>query len=842
VNELDPDSIEAFVAQLADGRRIDWEHAKAVLPEEYVERLIRVDQLMQTIRSGPEGTDAEFEKLTNWGHLQVHESLGQGQFGEVFRAFDPILQRDVALKLSRSQSIQADPRSWIAEARRLARVRHPNVLAVHGADIHDGVPGLWADRVRGQSLAEYLQEHPFSRPERLRIQLRLAEAVRAVHNEGLAHGDIKPANVLVDHDDRPILMDFGAARELHDDSDSKRSIGTPLFMAPERLAGAPASSAADVFALGAVLVFMATGTAPFVAETLDELMELHRKNDSGWSRHPSITGADRRLLLDMLNPDPDRRPSADEVVHQLERIQSAPARRRRAGAVATIILLLSGGLATALIGFFNVRSAEQETAAMNELLRDVLAAPRANELGRNTRVVDVLDLALFESGRRFDDQPEIQARVQALVGSTYENLGLDDQAQPLLDQAYAFYLDQLGEDHPEVIALLDPMARAYRGQGKLDEAEALWNRALALSDPTTSEGRNEQMLAHVGLANLAMQRNALDLALTELDQALALHLDEGTAHSALLARMLKGLVLFRSGSMAEAEVLAVEALDESLRLNGPRHINTLVARNRLIEIRIGLNQSESTEPMARENLALAMDWLGADDGLTVTTQITLSNLLAELGKTDESLALLDDAVIGAERAFPSDAPNTLMLAVNRAARNLELGRPERTVELAMPLQQQLETSSIPVGQLLWINGLNLVEALVQTGRFEEARLRATNQRAELSTSFGPAHPLSAIAASYEAAALNRLGQLEAAEELLETSVEQLTASIGAQNPQTLLAQGWQALNLHDLGRRDLAGEQMASVLQSARSSLGDDHYRVRDLEALAALMTASASE
>ncbi|MEM1081190.1 MAG: serine/threonine-protein kinase, partial [Pseudomonadota bacterium] len=344
----DEHAVDFFVAQLADGADIDWQLARSELSEALLERLIRLDRLVRTLRAGPaKNVATTLPERSSWGHLLVHESLGRGQYGEVFRAFDPVLQRDVALKLSLDDKVHGDPQSWIAEARRLARVRHPNVLAVHGADVHDSVPGLWADRVQGESLAVYLATHTPSRAQRLQLQLSLAEAVRAVHDQGLAHGDIKPANVLIDNNERPILMDFGAARELKDNASTGQLIGTPLFMAPERLAGGPASSAADVFALGAVIVFMNTGRAPFDADSFEALQKQHELDQTAWSRHPAMSRSDRQLLTAMLHRNPERRPGMNEVIERIERMHSAPERRRRVSAVATIMLLLMGGLATA---------------------------------------------------------------------------------------------------------------------------------------------------------------------------------------------------------------------------------------------------------------------------------------------------------------------------------------------------------------------------------------------------------------------------------------------------------------------------------------------------------------
>src|SRR5262249_55400196 len=118
--------------------------------------------------------------IFRWGHLHVLSKLGSGSFGEVFRAFDPALQREVALKLWRiDPALEAE--SFLAEARRLARVSHPNVLSVHGADQHDGRLGMWTDLLTGKTLEQWIDvEGPMAAREAAGMGIELCRAVAAV--------------------------------------------------------------------------------------------------------------------------------------------------------------------------------------------------------------------------------------------------------------------------------------------------------------------------------------------------------------------------------------------------------------------------------------------------------------------------------------------------------------------------------------------------------------------------------------------------------------------------------------------------------------------------------------
>jgi predicted ATPase len=220
------------------------------------------------------------EPIFLWGPLRVLEKIGEGGFGEVYRAFEPILQREVAVKLSREDRASQPTTQGMpmAEARRLARVRHPNVLTIHGIEEHDGRAGIWTEYVRGATLETLLNENgPLVEAELLRIGTAICRALSAVHAVGVVHGDIKTSNVMREAGGRIVLMDFGAGVDLgpfvgHDMGPAGSVTGTPLIMAPELLEGRPLSFASDVYAVGVLLYRLASGRYPHVAANLDQLI------------------------------------------------------------------------------------------------------------------------------------------------------------------------------------------------------------------------------------------------------------------------------------------------------------------------------------------------------------------------------------------------------------------------------------------------------------------------------------------------------------------------------------------------------------------------------------------
>jgi tRNA A-37 threonylcarbamoyl transferase component Bud32 len=220
--------------RIADGTPIDWRAIGAsATPDEaeVLDYLRELERLAQMLATGTAGTAASYESLfhgasltadetpapVTWGPLAIIEKVGRGTYGDVYRARDPKLDRPVALKLLRRREKGADAleSAVIEEGRLLARVRHPNVVTVHGAERIDGRVGLWMEFIgAGRTLEDELREKgPFSADEVTAVGRDLAAALVAVHRAGLLHRDVKAQNVLRDAG-RVVLGDFGTGLEV----------------------------------------------------------------------------------------------------------------------------------------------------------------------------------------------------------------------------------------------------------------------------------------------------------------------------------------------------------------------------------------------------------------------------------------------------------------------------------------------------------------------------------------------------------------------------------------------------------------------------------------------------
>lgn len=268
-----------------------------------------------------------------WGHLEILKKLGQGHFGEVYLCRDPSLDRVVALKLfrddtgSRQRATPLFLKRIEREGRLLARVEHPNVLRVYGVGVHGGAVGLWMEYVRGKTLAEVMRSQGrYGAREASVVGADICAALAAVHAHGVLHRDIKAQNVIREDGGRIILMDFGAGHDLIDASRDQGDqvaapAGTPLYMAPELLAGEAATVRSDLYNVGVLLFHLVTGSYPVRADSLAELKHKHERGEVTLLRdlRPDLPARFVRAVETALQADPARRfGSAGEMQRTLE--------------------------------------------------------------------------------------------------------------------------------------------------------------------------------------------------------------------------------------------------------------------------------------------------------------------------------------------------------------------------------------------------------------------------------------------------------------------------------------------------------------------------------------------
>jgi serine/threonine-protein kinase len=443
-----------------------------------------------------------------WGEFRLLERVGHGGFGEVYRAWDPRLEREIALKLLLPSSVSGDEeyKALLREARALASVQHPNIVHVYGIDRHDGRVGFWTDFVHGKTLSALIRaQGPFGYREAALIGLDVSRALSAVHKTGILHRDIKPENVMREEGGRILLMDFGLSTLPH----LQGSIsGSPNFMAPELFQGTAASVASDIYAMGVLLYYLVTGEHPVKV-----------------SKRPfaEVVAAisERRPLIDLR---PDLPESFLRTVNVATEID--PAKR----------FTTAGQLATAL--------AESLGASVpSEILTS--PAPKRNRISRWAREAIIATLVLAAAIGfgvwTGTIQRWMHPQTASVPAGTPANIYDDYQkAQDLLQRSYKdANIDAAAKGFQQVLQQDPSFALAAAGLGNawflqyrntkdpklLDQARAETMKALQL-DPNLAP-------PYVTLARMAAMQGQIALARQQVQKAIALDPHSADAYGAL---------------------------------------------------------------------------------------------------------------------------------------------------------------------------------------------------------------------------------------------------------------------------------------------------------------------
>lgn len=249
--------------------------------------------------------------LKNWEHYKIEVLLGQGGMGRVYKAFDPKLNRHVALKFIRSDNENLKKR-FVREAKAQAQIEHDNVCKIYETGEVDGNPYIAMQLIQGETLPKILAE--LSIEQKVLIMQKIADAVHHAHRIGIIHRDIKPSNILVERREdgsyRPFIMDFGIAREISDPGMTATDvvIGTPSFMAPEQMTTNAVDRRTDVYGLGATMYYVFSGQAPFKGSGMEILAKLSSEDPIPLSKTTSSIPSDLDVMVSKcLEKDPSLR-------------------------------------------------------------------------------------------------------------------------------------------------------------------------------------------------------------------------------------------------------------------------------------------------------------------------------------------------------------------------------------------------------------------------------------------------------------------------------------------------------------------------------------------------------
>ncbi len=837
----DPGSgaIERLAGLVAEGRDIDWDHELLSNPE--ARRQIENLRVLARLAAGPTASPSAVDEPTTWGHLERLEPLGSGGFGSVYRAFDPVLQRHVALKLRRlaGNDQKPDAFAFIEEARRLARVRHPHVLGVHGADIHDGLPGLWCDLIEGGTLEDELASSPGparAHTRALEVGAALASALEAVHAAGLAHGDVKASNVAVEPDGRVVLLDFGASSAYAGPSPA-RAAGSPLSAAPERLAGQPLQPSADVYGLGVVLYrILAAGAYPIPAASLEELQLRHSQGSAELAAR-KLRGPLRQLVASLLAVEPRDRPTAREVIDALSDIAVAPQRRRRRLAIAVALV----GLGTAVIGLgvglgtarLERDRAKQQAARAQEvqnLIVDLFrASDPAQSRGEETTARELLERAVQRIDEGLVAHPAVQAQLLGVVGEVYRTLGRYDHAVELLERAEDLARANATVEPLLVARVLHLLGEALTAAGRYDEGEAALREALSLQRDLA--GARSLEVAETSDA-LAVNRHAVsqwDEAGALLEQALEIFTSElGPSSPAALGSLGNlATIAFERGDFVVAVERSQQVVDLRFAVHGENHPGVAAALTTLASAQRRAGRLAEARRSLERSLVIKRQVFDPGHPSIVTSLNNLGATLASLGDYAEAAEIFRQALELDRVALGDDHPTTARSRENLAGMLIHVGGVDEATAL---LDQAAPITRATADPVSWAAHLSVRSWLEERRGDASAAIRAADGAiAAIHDTLGAQHPRTTILRA-------RRARLEPNPEArwvqLDQALRDQIAVLPADHLEVASTRIELGATLIELGSPDHAAEQLALAATALKLTVPADHWRLAEVAAL----------
>lgn len=591
--------------------------------------------------------------------------IHEGGQGIVYRAKQRSTDREVAIKVLRSgpHVFRGEQVRFAQEARILARLKHPNIVAVHDYGGARGYRYLVMDLVEGVPLDVYLREHEIDQQAKLSLFATICDAVHAAHLVGVIHRDLKPSNILVTSDGQPYVVDFGLAKLWEDEEErgdrftvtiTGQLVGSLPWLSPEQAEGNDVSLRTDVHALGLILYYMTTKTHAFshhgsLRDQLDTIIQTE-------PRHPGSVadGIDDDLdtiIMKSLAKEPQRRyQSAGELAREIERYRRGDpidakrdstwylvrkTMRRHRGRVTIVagfgaLVFLSSVVAWVLYLSAATARAEAEqqrraAEAVNSFLVDdiIAAADPTSAQGRDVSIADALDAVRVRIEQAFADTPEVEASVRVAVGKTYASLGRFTDAEEQLRQAFRIRQSVLGDTHPDtVVAGLSVINTAYKAGRwvQIRQFAAELYEACRTSLPSSDPSRLRALSA---LGSVWREKpTGLDL----LQSAYQLQVETmGVDHvDSLATALVLSDSLWKNKASDAAEQLMRTTVEIQRKIHGDEHPKTIEASLQLATIlRIQGRRQDAVE-LYRRVLRALQHHLGPRHPRTIDTLSSLA--------------------------------------------------------------------------------------------------------------------------------------------------------------------------------------------------------------------------
>ena len=656
---------------------------------------------------GPEFVVRSGQELGPW---RLVRKCGEGGMGQVWLAerCDGLYEAQAAIKLLRGDVPAANLKARFARERAvLGRLNHPGIARLFDAGVWKDQPYLVLEYIDGRNLLDYAQAHCPTLVDRVRLLIRIADAVAHAHALLVVHRDLKPSNILVTEEGQVKLLDFGIAGLLDDSGeadDLTRQSGCGMtlgYASPEQITGMPLGTGTDVFALGTILFELLTGTLPFgesgASRTAIEHAVLHnaprrlaQAGDEKRSIQPLADIARARGDLEAvigkaLRKDPqDRYMHVGDLIDDLKRwlthrvvsVRRDNARhqlelwlrRNRVvvGSAGAIIVTLALALGTSLWHWHRAAVLQARSERVTGYLSELLASAKPSSHGKQwPTVLEVLERSRGSLEQRFGNDPETYVKLLDVVAGTYSELERPDIALPLVKDLEARLRAASGDDDPRVIEARMNMAELYKDLRSYDESRDLFMPLL----PKLREQYGATSEIYFQALSDAFYVNLQTGHLADADRVLQMSRAVAEGYPTVSSERLRylnddALLHARSGQLAQARDIFHAAL-RAVPDDPGAWVQVATTRDNEFSARIWLGDYAGAEPALKELVAQFDKGIGTRSNLYSFYALhNLGTLYGDSGRYAEWLETQEDTL---RRFQEGDAAGPALLLPAQAA-------------------------------------------------------------------------------------------------------------------------------------------------------------------------------
>ncbi len=783
------------------------------------------------------------------GAYRIVRALGRGGMATVYLAerADGEFEQTAALKVLDGARYLGDAAGRFAQERQiLATLDHPHIARlIDGGTTEAGWPYVVMEYVDGKPIDRYCDEERLTIDQRIALFELVAGAVQYAHGHLIVHRDIKPSNILVTSDGKPKLLDFGIAKLLdaeapHTAPETRNALHpmTPEYASPEQLRAEPLTTVSDVYQLGFLLYHLLTGRAPYTCDrsniaeivrvvcTVEPVRPSQALLDAATGGPPQdsadassaarsttperlrkrLSGDLDNIVLTALRKDPARRyPSVLHLRDDLRRyLDGMPvtarqptihyratkfvARHRLAvSGIALIVLAVVAGVSsTVWQARATAREAQRAEAALEFLVGLFESADPDVTLGQPITARELLDRGTAKLDAEEAVAPSMRAEMLSVIGGMYTDLGLYEEALPLLEEAGAL-LARSGERAAGAVGRnADRLATVLYEMGRYEEAAAVAQHAIAVRREDRRATPGELSRSVGNLASTRSQQGLFDEADALYQEAL--ELDRRAGDERILAGHLSDYAssLYKAGRYAEARRAGAESLALHRSLYGTAHTLTATSLLNLSAVYLALGEYDSAEELLRECVTMRRQLLGEEHPHVALALSNLGHLMSKAGRLDEA----EDA-------------HRQALSIRRAV--LGASHPD------------VATSLNNLGVVFYFNG-----------RYKEAAENFEQVVRLWREVYGERHPHVFTALNNLGAARRDAGDFEGAEQVLHETLELRREAFGDSHQQVAQSLNNLALLLAEKGANGEAEQLIRQAVAMWRETMGEGHPDVGD--------------